>query len=409
MNENMKEEIEKYAEVIGIAVEDASVIFDGVVADNNLDVDTEEGLKVARSVFRSKFGQARARMKQTEQGGETPSTEYTGPTFTQKATGFFWAKEDARNWEENRRNTLLADYQRDSNSCLNSGDIALAVQLSDGRYEVSRSIDGELDSKLMEKLPDISPMQVDDDRWIIPVDNRKAWASGQANPNYGKPLPAEAWSRRIFFVGKVGDSTEYQEYQLRVNGEQAKDFDVNTFNWCEFTCVPNSNNPSILSARKDGSTLASLTYVDSEEDMLETIQSTLGEKVSALVALESYHSDNSHKPSHERIVITDGNVANMKLEPTANGTRILYLSDLNADFDYEGEGYSSVTCWVPQSLNIDFGIGSNVIISGRTSQGTDADGALRNVSINVLGLHIVDRHGTADVYSEPVEDNGDWW
>tara|TARA_R110002167_G_scaffold65864_5_gene186381 strand:+ start:1103 stop:2332 length:1230 start_codon:yes stop_codon:yes gene_type:complete len=409
MNENMKNEIEKYAEIISVSVEEASATFDAIVDNNNLDVNTDEGLRIARSVFRSKFGQARARMKQTEESGDK-GTEYTGPTFTQKATGLFWAKEDARNWEENRRNTLMADYQRDANNCLNSGDIALAVQLSDGRYEVSRSIDGELDSKVMEKLPDVSPMQVDDDRWIIPVDNRKAWASGQANPNYGKPLPAEAWSRRLFFVGKVGDSTEYQEYQLRINGEQAKDFDVNTFNWCEFTCVPNSNNPSILSARKDGSTLDSLTYVEGGEDVLEIIQSTLGEKVSALVALDSYHSDNSHKPSHERMVITDGNVANMKLEPTSNGNRILHLSDLNADFDYDGDGYSSVTCWIPKSLDIDFGIGSNVIISGRTSQGTDADGVLRNVSVNVLGLYVVDRHGSAgEVYVEPVEDNGDWW
>ena len=69
MEEQMKEEIEKYAEVIGITVEDASSIFDGIVKDNSLDVKTEEGLLVARSVFRSKFAQTRARMKK-EEGGE---------------------------------------------------------------------------------------------------------------------------------------------------------------------------------------------------------------------------------------------------------------------------------------------------------------------------------------------------
>ena len=58
MNENMKTEIEKYAEVIGVTVEEASAIFDGIVNDNSLDVNTDEGLLVARSVFRSKFGQA---------------------------------------------------------------------------------------------------------------------------------------------------------------------------------------------------------------------------------------------------------------------------------------------------------------------------------------------------------------
>ena len=143
--------------------------------------------------------------------------------------------------------------------------------------------------------------------------------------------------------------------------------------------------------------------------MLEVIQSTLGDKVSSLVALDAYHSDNSHKSYAEKLVITDGNVANMKLEPASNGNRILYLSDLNADFDYEGEGYSSVTCWIPSSIDIDFGIGSNVIVSGRTSQGTDEEGQLRPASINVLGLYVVDRHGSADVYSEPIEDNNTDW
>lgn len=404
----MKNEIEKYAEIIGVSIEEANAIFEGIVSDNSLDVNTDEGLKIARSVFRSRFGAARARMK-NEENGSTQTTEYTGPTYTQNATGFFWAADNPTNWEERNRNTLLAEYQRDANTCLHSGKIAVGVLLSDGRYEVSMVRDGEMITKVMEKLPDTEPMQVDDDRWIIPVDNRKAWASGQANPSYGKPLPAERWSKTLYFVGKFDAGDEYQNYQLRLNGEMAKNFSPNTFVWCSLDVVPNSNNPMMLSARKDGSTADSLQYLDNKESMLEVIQSTLGDKVSSLVALDAYHSDNSHKSYAEKLVITDGNVANMKLEPASNGNRILYLSDLNADFDYEGEGYSSVTCWIPSSIDIDFGIGSNVIVSGRTSQGTDEEGQLRPASINVLGLYVVDRHGSADVYSEPIEDNNTDW
>ena len=107
----------------------------------------------------------------------------------------------------------------------------MAVQLSEGNYEVSLIKDGENNTKVMEKLPDTEPMQVDDDRWIIPVDDRKAWNSGQPNPNYGKPLPATRWQRSLLFVGKINDG-EYQEYVLRVNGEQAKTFQPRTFAWC---------------------------------------------------------------------------------------------------------------------------------------------------------------------------------
>ena len=107
----MNNEIEKYAEIIGVTLEEATAIFNGIVTDNNLDVNTENGLKVARSVFGSKFSQARARMMNEQKTGETTQEEYTGPTFTKSATGFFWAGDNPSNWEERNRNTLLAEYQ----------------------------------------------------------------------------------------------------------------------------------------------------------------------------------------------------------------------------------------------------------------------------------------------------------
>ena len=197
MKEEMKNEIEKYAEKLGITVEQAQADFDNIVAQHSLDLEDENGFKIARSLFRSKFGQQVA-IKKKEESGE--SQEFTGTTYTKTATGFFYAVEDARDWEERNRNNLKAEYQRDSTASLNAGNVAVAVQLSDGRYEVTRFANDELATKVLEKIPD-SAIAVDDDKWIIPIDSRKAWASGQANPNYGKPLPAENWSRRLFFVG----------------------------------------------------------------------------------------------------------------------------------------------------------------------------------------------------------------
>lgn len=404
MNDEMKNEIKKYAEKLGISPEQAQSDYDDVIAKHSLDVNDENGFKIARSLFRSKYSQQMALRKKETEGD---AKAYDGPTYTKTATGFFYSVEGARDWEENRRNNLRADYTRDANACLNSGSVAVAVLLEDGRHEVTMLANGELATKMMETVPD-SAMQVDDDRWIIPVDNRKAWGNGQPNPMYGKPLPAESWSRRLFFVGKLDDG-EYQEYQLRMSGPQCKDFSPKTFSWCEFTCVPNSNNASILSARKDGSTVSSLKYVESDEDIIKIIQTTLSDRIVELTGLESAHADNSHKKSDERIILTDGNIENMNLQQTSNGNQTLYLSDLNADFNWDGEGYSSVTCWVPSYVDIDFGIGSNVIVCGRTSQGTDKDGALRNVSINVLGIYVIDRHGSAEVNTVVVEDNGEWF
>ena len=96
VKEQIEKEIEKYAEIIGITVEEAKAVFDSVVSDNGLNTEKEEDLLVARSVFRSKFSQTRSRIKQAEDSDDSDSsTEYTGPTFTKKASGFFWGIEQA--------------------------------------------------------------------------------------------------------------------------------------------------------------------------------------------------------------------------------------------------------------------------------------------------------------------------
>tara|TARA_R110002020_G_scaffold49094_4_gene140048 strand:- start:520 stop:1728 length:1209 start_codon:yes stop_codon:yes gene_type:complete len=402
----MKNEIEKYAEKLGVSPEQAQSDYDEIVTKHNLDVNDENGYKIARSLFRSKFGQQLAVTKKETEGD---AKAYDGPTYTKTATGFFYAVEDARDWEAGRRTSLLAEYNRDANACLNSGNVAVALSLTDGRYEVTMLSNEELTMKVMEKIPE-SAMEIDDDKWLIPVDSRKSWANGQPNKSYGKPLPAESWSRRLFFIGKLNNEGEYGTYQVRMSGEQCKDFSPNTFSWCEFTCVPNSNNASILSARKDGSTVSSLKYLESDEDMITIVQSLLQNSISELKLLESYHTDNSHKQSHERIMITDGNVTGMNLQQTTNGNQTLFLSDLDGEMNWDDDSSNSVACWVPNYIDIDFGIGSNVIVCGRTSQSTDKEtGQLRNVSINVLGLYVIDKHGTANVGEQPVEDDFDWF
>ena len=54
------------------------------------------------------------------------------------------------------------------------------------------------------------------------------------------------------------------------------------------------------------------------------------------------------------------------MTPTSNGNRILNITDLNAEFNYDDDGV--VTCWIPEHMEIDFGIGSSVIVIGNTSQ-----------------------------------------
>ena len=56
-------------------------------------------------------------------------------------------------------------------------------------------------------------------------------------------------------------------------------------------------------------------------------------KVTGLVNLENYHNSVQSQPAKERIVVTDGNVTNMNMNPNKTGNRTLFISDINADFD----------------------------------------------------------------------------
>ena len=61
-------------------------------------------------------------------------------------------------------------------------------------------------------------------------------------------------------------------------------------------------------------------------------------------------------------------------------------------------------------MDIDFGIGSNVVVVGRTSQSTDMEGNLQNVTINVTGLHVLkSRGGSPDAIEFNEEEETDWF
>ena len=79
---------------------------------------------------------------------------------------------------------------------------------------------------------------------------------------------------------------------------------------------------------------------------------------------------------------------------------------------FDSEGWSGTTCWIPSNIDIDFGIGSNVIVVGRTSQSRDMDGNLQPVTINVTGLYVTKRRGGSPQqidFVEEEDDNTDWF
>ena len=127
--------------------------------------------------------------------------------------------------------------------------------------------------------------------------------------------------------------------------------------------------------------------------------------ISDLTLLDAKHIQLRDNPANRRFVITNGTVCNISMTPTGNGNRIMYLSDLNAEFNYDNEGMT--TCWMPANINIDFGIGSSVTVVGRTSQ-REGDDGYEPATINVAGILVTERVGQVETV-EVSEESMDWF
>jgi len=134
--------------------------------------------------------------------------------------------------------------------------------------------------------------------------------------------------------------------------------------------------------------------------------SILADKVVSLSLLDDRHMEQRDLPAVERFVITMGTVCNMNMTPTSNGNRILNITDLNADFDYDTDGMT--TCWVPQHIEVDFGIGSEVVVVGRTSM-REGDDGMEPSTINMSGLLVTERKGQVVEIADDEEENLDWF
>ena len=170
-------------------------------------------------------------------------------------------------------------------------------------------------------------------------------------------------------------------------------------------------------SNSDGTTTLTMTVYNDE---METPQDVAGLEIQDLLvehigvvplhALEHTHNQKKNAAFDERLIVTDGNVTNIILKPNVTGNRVLFIQDLDADYSYEDGNFASTPCWLPPHLNVDFGLGSHVVILGRTSQSKNKDtGELRQVSINTLGILVLDKRGSAVEYVDSGEDDEDWW
>ena len=404
MNEKVNNELNMAAKLLEMSLEDVQTKWSSIVSDNSLDLNIEHELKLGLTLFRQWFTGMKA-VKESGKGN-------TGGGLVKTGFGIILGVEDARDYEAYSRDQLVAEYMRDRNAAFNAGKFAYADGNA-GDYTISQIMNGELkERKWTKELPE-SKMEVDG-RTIIPIDERKVLPWGGENPQFGYPRPASNWRRNIHFVGEVEGGTP-QYWLISAKNDTARDWNVKANEYLFIDLIWDSEKNAAYPVKD---TLANVVYnsqVETPRDtstmppMRNLVADMLRPKVTGLVNLENYHNTVQSLPAKERIVVTDGNVTNMNMNPNKTGNRTLFISDLNADFSYEDGGYSSTPCWVPPHIDIDFGIGSHVMILGRTSQSRNQEtGELRQCSINVFGVIVLDKRGNPVNVQDSGEQYSDW-
>tara|TARA_R100000329_G_scaffold11984_6_gene12945 strand:+ start:6128 stop:7330 length:1203 start_codon:yes stop_codon:yes gene_type:complete len=400
MNNKLTTEIEKAAQKLNMPVDEVTQKFESIMTENNVDFKNDDNLNVCLGLFRGWFYQQTANRK----GNSNDSGSLFKPAF-----GFFATLGDPRGVNTWKIGQHIAAFERDEDDAYDTGRVALCEQVSNG-WKVSRMDKGDEKSKVFGSLPSAA-VEVNG-TFIIPLDEVAAYPSG-VNRNYGKPLDPNLMKIEGVFVGSVGEE-DMQKYYFSYKGKAAEDFRPPTFEWIHLAVIQNDNRPDNIYGGTS-MTLDSLQINKNldpegplwkkEGDITSAIQEHLDSNIVSLTELDDFHGNIMDRNYGDRFVVTDGLVVNMNMTPLKNGNRILSLSSLEDEFDTEAQ---PTTCWIPSSMQIDFGIGSQVIVAGRTSQ-RDVDGELQPATINVAGLLVTEAYGSAEESTEVVEENYDWF
>ena len=402
-DENVKNELTKAAEILNMELSAIEEKWNEIKSTNGLGDDQHQ---IAITLFRQWF----AGKKRVLDTGVEPTKTNRG-NDNQTVFGYVVAVEDLRDFEQYNRDQLKAAIIRDENTTFNAGKYARLHKTETG-YEVSQVMDNEVLTRPLNntELPE-SVMEVNGNL-IVPIDDQK-FLFGKENKKYGHPKPLNNFQRGVHFIGSLeGKDTQY--WRIGLKGDKAKNWNVDGERAVYIDVFATQDH--LDSGNLYAPNLETVMYNDELENPQpanHNLQTLIAENmrgfVCPLINLENYHVNNKNRPAKERLVVTDGTVTNMYMNPNSNGNRTLYISDLNSEFDYDNP-QGATPCWVPEHVNLDFGIGSQILVIGRSNQSQNQEtGEMRQCSINVFGVIVLDKHGSPTTTQDSGETYTGWF
>lgn len=227
-----------------------------------------------------------------------------------------------------------------------------------------------------------------------PLDTIQTFSTGRQNPQFGKPLPENSYSRNIIGIAvKVKDKEKKPKlFSLALRGNNAKELNLPMFKPIKFSAIDKTPEGIDNKYNLNASTFTKFD-VDEKIEMPPIKQIILNhckDMIVPLSELENYHQQNID--NYDRVAIVQGGVSSLSLEKTGFGSRVMNIDDTDNLEDIESKG---LTCWLPEHIDIDFAEQSKVYVIGRTNQGKKKDEnglpteELGDVSMNVYGVYAI--------------------
>ena len=407
IDEKIMKEIEIGAKHLAITTEEMVDKYVEICEENGVDVNSDVAVALLRNYVRGN-------MKRTTTNNNSGSN-----SLVKSAFGFFVSLESPRDMMSWSRNKAKEEYLRDNDKALSDGLVAVATDNGDGTYTLARYYKGDYAEKMVKTL-NAGAEELEDGSIIIPIDPMPNYPSGLENKRYGKPLPVNEFRRNGVFYGSI-DGGEMKSYYFSYKNQGGVDFTPNTFDWVHFKAIPSDDGLSLYgmtTATKDSLIRNEDVNPDNSDyrdmssfDFPTCLFENYPKYGTTLVDLDRLHQTQQMEQARDKLAIVEGTVVNQRMTPTSNGNRIISITDKAADMELteDDDGDLATTCWIPEHININFGIGSKVIVVGRTSQRI-IDGEAEPITINTSGLLLEESVGNPIAEEEGVEDEDlDWF
>lgn len=336
-----------------------------------------------------------------------------------------------------RRRLAFESYEK-------NGDSAEQTEMNlEGQFKIFYSDDdlfqdpkGQKQFAKYKELGKVEEVPSDDgddtiEKVIVPVDNRQTFKSGKDNKYYGKPLALNSYMRTIFGIGihtEASGKPGLRPITITLNDKlaQAEPPTLNlpykvTLRWSPDKDVDIGEVPDEYQTSGASTTKWTLDKEAQEKINIEdVIRKYSSDYYRELIDLDEYHDEHADAMGRNyKLVITEGDVHSMQLDPQEGMSRSLILDDITLGFGDEDHTNRGIRCWLGDNVVIDFGEESRVIATGGTNRGKgrdpitgdESDEYKGDISLNIGGIYALPEYRTEfeaeDVSEEDYFDEAD--